>query len=213
MTGFSKALDISINIEQGMPVFPGDPPFQHRSVCSFDQGDPASVSAFDICAHTGTHLDLPSHFFAGQPTLETLPPENFIVPALLIDNGKDSIVGPEAITASGACAGEALLIRTTNSSSGVLTDTEFRRDYVYLAPEAAEACVQMSLALVGIDCFCVDNFDNTEYPSHKILLGAGIFILEGIDLSRAEQGRYTLAALPLKISGAEASPVRAVLLQ
>ena len=139
MIKFGKALDISITIEHAMPVYPGDPRFEHREVSSFAGGDTARVSAFNLCAHTGTHLDLPSHFFDGQPTLESLPPENFIMPAVLIDSDEGEAVGPEAISSSGACAGEALLIRTTNSSSGVLSDTEFRRDYVYLAPEAAEA--------------------------------------------------------------------------
>ncbi len=211
--GFKKVLDISITIEHTMPVYPGDPRFEHREVLSFADGDKARVSAFNLCAHTGTHLDLPSHFFDGQPTLESLPPENFILPAVLIDNGEGESVGQQAIINSGAQSGEALLIRTTNSSSGVLTGSEFRRDYVYLAPEAAEACVELGLALVGMDCFCVDRFGSEDYPSHQILLGAGLLILEGIDLSEAVQGRYTLAALPLKISGAEASPVRAVLLQ
>ncbi len=210
---FDKVLDISITIEQGMPVYPGDPPFQHRKVTSLAGGDAAEVSAFDICAHTGTHLDLPSHFIAGQPTLESLPPENFIMPAVLIDNGEGEVVGPEAVANSGAETGEALLIRTTNSHSGVLSAGDFRHDYVYLTPDAAEACVGLGLALVGMDCFCVDRFGNEDYPSHKILLSAGTLILEGIDLAAAEPGHYTLAAIPLKISGAEASPVRAVLLQ
>ncbi len=213
MTSFSEVLDISITIERDMPVYPGDPPFEMREVSSPAGDDPARVSAFNICAHTGTHLDLPAHFFAGQPTLESLPPENFILPALLTDNGESESVGPQTIVNSGARPGEALLIRTTNSRSGVLTGSEFRRDYVYLTPDAAAASVELDLALVGMDCFCVDRFGNADYPSHKILLSAGVLILEGIGLAGAEPGRYTLAALPLKISGAEASPVRAVLLR
>ncbi len=213
MASFTEVLDISIIIKRGMQIFPGDPPFEHRKVSSLAGGDVAEVSAFEICAHTGTHLDLPAHFIAGQPTLESLPPDNFILPALLTDNGESESVGPQTIINSGARAGEALLIRTTNSRCGVLTGSEFRRDYVYLTPDAAAVCMELDLALVGMDCFCVDRFGNDDYPSHKILLSAGILILEGIGLAGAEPGRYTLAALPLKISGAEASPVRAVLLR
>jgi arylformamidase len=213
MIGWKRLHDLTITLGERTPVFPGDPPFQRRSVHSLACGDETEVSTFQFCAHNGTHLDLPAHFIAGNPTLESLPPENFILPAVLIDNGTVPFVGPEAVRNSDAAPGEALLLRTANSAAGILTSDHFEEEYAYLAPEAAEACVELGVAMIGMDCFSVDRYGAIGYPSHRILLGAGVLILEGIDLSAVEPGRYTLIALPLKAEGAEASPVRAVLLK
>jgi arylformamidase len=176
-------------------------------------GDSSQVSEFRLGAHAGTHIDLPAHFITGAPTLESLPPERFILPAVVADNGRNPVVEEAIVSESGALTGEALLIRTENSRRGILTGEAFVEQYVHLSPGAARACVELGLALVGLDAHSVDPFASENYPAHNILLPAGVLILEGIDLARIDPGRYTLSALPLKISDAEASPVRAVLLE
>lgn len=213
MKNFTRVHDISITVKPGMAVYPGDPPFGRRSVYSLSRGDSAEVSAFDICAHAGTHLDLPAHFLAGEPTMESLPPERFFLPAVVADNGPGECVEAHTVESSGACRGEALLLRTVNSSRGILTGSRFVEDYVYLTPEAATVCADLELSLVGLDCHSIDRFGAEGYPAHRIILGAGMLILEGIDLAAVQPGRYLLAAIPLKIQHAEASPVRAVLLE
>ena len=108
--------------------------------------------------------------------------------------------------------GEAMLFKTGNSADGRVASGRFTENYIGIAPDAAAFCVENGVSLVGLDYISVDPFGRGSYPAHDALLGAGIPLLEGINLKDVPPGRYTLICLPLKIAGCEASPVRAVLI-
>jgi arylformamidase len=166
-----------------------------------------------MTTHVGTHVDTPAHFLADGDGLDATKPEDFILPAVVADAGSETTIGPELVRHAQPPAGGAILFRTTNSADGRITSGEFFGDGAHLSPDAARACVDSGAALVGIDYFTVDAYGTNDFPAHRVLLEAGTLILETINLRHVQPGAYTLICLPLRLAGAEASPVRAVLLE
>ncbi len=190
----SEWIDISVELREGLVVWPGDPPFEISAVASMARGDACNVSAIAMTCHAGTHIDAPRHFFDSGAAADRAPFEALIGPARVVE-----AVGPitaDRIDALNVGRGERLLFKT-----GGRIDT--------LAPDAAERLVQLGVRLVGIDGLTIG------YPKiadvHRTLLGAGIWILEGLDLARVQPGDYELVCLPLKIAGADGAPARALL--
>jgi arylformamidase len=141
------------------------------------------------------------------------PPPDFILPAQVVE-----ILNPEAVTVEDleevtTQPGEAILLRTGNSHSGRTVSGQFSDRYVYLTPDAAQWCVQRGLKLVGLDYISVDPIEDSSAPAHHLLLGAGLLVLEAINLADVRPGRYTLVCLPLRIKDAESAPARAVLIE
>ena len=213
MLNFAKAYDISITLGEEAAVYPGDPPFSAEEVYSLAGGAEARVSSFRACAHSGTHLDLPAHFEPGAPGLESFPPERFILPAQVLEIENPRAVTREELTGKALKRGRAFLFKTRNSIERLVVSGIFSEDYVSLEAGAAELCVELDSPLVGLDYFSIDRFGDSGYPVHRTLLNSGRLILEGLNLRSVPAGEYTLLALPLKIKGLEASPVRAVLLK
>jgi len=102
-----------------------------------------------------------------------------------------------------------LLIKTRNS--GQLRQADFREDFVYLTPDGASYLAQAGLKLVGWDYLSIEKFGSRDFPAHHALLGAGVVVVEGLDLSQVEPGEYDLVCLPLKLAGADGAPARVVL--
>lgn len=146
-------------------------------------------------------------FFPEGDAVDEIPPQRFFGEAVVIEVDGPA-VEPEHIPQS--AAGLNLLFKTGNSKHW--DAPEFDTDYVYISAAAAETIAARGANLVGIDYLSADRFGDESYPAHHTLLGAGILILEGIDLSGVDSGRYTLIAVPLKISGGDGSPVRALLI-
>lgn len=199
--------DISVMLGEENITYPGDPEFRREA----PGPQVAEALQITICAHSGTHLDAPAHFFPEGRRLDDYPAEYFIMPAQVVE-----ILDPSAVRASDLQGvvtnpGEAILFRTGNSHSGRVCTGRFTEDYVYIAEDAAHWCVNRQLRLVGHDYISLDHYGDHDTPAHKIILGAGLLALEGVNLANVPAGRYTLICLPLRIKGAEASPVRAVL--
>lgn len=204
--------DISITLGEESFPFPGDPPFSKEMILSMKDGAPCDVSALSMCAHSGTHIDMPSHFIAGGRTLDDCSPESFILPARVICVEGKHAIGPEEIREIDIDPGDALLFRTDNSATGRCRSGVFSERFVWLTPVAAAVCAEKKAGMVGLDYITIEAYGDEAFPTHRRLLESGILILEGIDLENVPPGRYTLVCLPLKIKGGEASPVRAVLL-
>jgi arylformamidase len=211
MNRFKQIYDISLTLGQQEAVYPGDPEFKQETVTSLADGGIAEVSEFSICAHCGTHLDLPAHFIKGTPRIESYPPGDFILPARVVKIDDKEAVTLRELERKKIERGGAVLFKTTNSESGLVCSGSFSRRYVHLTPDAARFCVARGVKLVGLDYYSVDLYGDSSYPTHHVLLNGNVIILEGINLAEVREGDYTLIALPLKIKGAEASPVRAVL--
>lgn len=206
----SGVIDISLALGPHTPVFPGDPPFERQVHGSLAQEHPFELSSLRLSAHAGTHLDSPSHFIKGGAAIDQAPPGAFLLPARVVRSDGDMVLARD-LGAIPTQPGRAILFRTRNSLSGLSREPGYHPDYVYLSLEAAQRCLELGAPLVGLDYLSLDRHGDQGYPVHRLLLSAGCFILEGLDLAEAPPGDYGLICLPLNIQGGEASPVRAVL--
>lgn len=203
--------DISLVLGVEESVYPGDKPFRQTWDSRFCSGDSMNVSSIEMSSHSGTHIDIPFHYFDDRKSLESIPVEKFILPAFVVETEDSPSVTAETVQNSDVSDRAALLFKTQNSISGLNCSGKFESDFVYLSEAAAEECVSIKTPMVGIDYLSVDSFHTETYPVHNLLLQNSIFILENLNLKEVPAGYYTLLCLPIKIAGAEASPVRAVL--
>jgi len=210
---FDELYDITIRLGVESTVWPGDPEYSRELVSSIAEGSVSNVSLLRMTAHTGTHVDTPAHFLAGGRGLDDYGAGEFIRPACVIEVPDAAVIAPAAVEAADVRPGDAVLFKTRNSLDGRIAAGEFFEDGVSLSVEAARRCLDRRAGLVGIDYFTVDAYGDRGFGAHYLLLGAGVLILETINLRDVPPGRYTLLCLPLRLAGAEASPVRAVLLR
>jgi arylformamidase len=203
-------IDVSVPVRDGMIVYAGDPEVRIERVTDISRGDPANVSRMELGAHTGTHVDAPLHFLDGAPGVDRLALDALIGPAVVADaRGARGDVDAAALAALDVPAGtERLLLRTRNE--GLWDRDGFTRDYVGVTDDAARALVDMGVWLVGIDYLSIAPASDPA-PTHTTLLGAGVVIVEGLDLREAPPGDYELVVLPLRLVGGDGAPARALL--
>ncbi len=180
------------------------------------RGDPYNARTVLIGIHTGTHLDAPEHFLADGATVETLPVDVLIGPCTVVDVPGDphvSAAALEALYPQGQPVPERLLFRTRNSTgpSPAWTHDEFQKGFAAIGHDAARWLAARRVRLVGVDYLSVEPFGSPEPLTHRALLGAGVVLVEGLDLRAIAPGRYTLHCLPLRLQGAEGAPARVVL--
>jgi arylformamidase len=205
-----KVYDISLTLRQRMPVYPGEPTPVIEPLKQMERGDFCNVSRLTIATHTGTHIDAPLHFLPGATSVDRLPVDVLVGPALVVQMAVAQEITAADLEAAAIPPGtERLLFKTRNSR--LLDDDDFRRDFVYLTLDAARWLVERGVRLVAIDYLSVEQMDAQPNIVHQTLLRAGVIIVEGVDLREVAPGPYLLACLPLKIDGADGSPVRAVL--
>lgn len=205
-----RVIDVSVPNRPGMHVYPGDPVLAVEPVRRLAHGDACNLSLLTMGSHTGTHVDAPYHFLADGPRLGEVALERMIGEALVADlRGRTAIDGA-ALEALGLQPGDILVCLTDNSRRW--ESPEFRRDFTYLTEDAATVLVERGVAAVGMDYLSIERFGSADFPVHRRLLGAGVFVIEGLDLRGVEPGRYTLVCLPLKFPDLDGAPARAVLL-
>lgn len=204
-----KIIDISQPLGVNTAVWPGDQPFELRWSMEQAHGDSVNVAVLTMSVHTGTHTDGGYHVAASGMRAAQLPLAAFLGPALVIDaRGRDAL--DERVLDDVALNGAVRVLFRTRDA---VDETIFPPDF--LAPTAglARRLVQAGVRLVGSDAPSMDHVDSKSLDSHHVLVAAGVAILENLVLSEVPAGVYTLIALPLKLTEADASPVRAVLLQ
>lgn len=204
-------LDVTVPIRPAMPLYPGDPPVLLRRVADLARGDLCTLSAVDFGLHTGTHVDAPAHFIPGGPGIESIRPEVLVGPAWVVEATQigTALIDAAALAALDIPAGVRRVLFRTRSSALWANDA-FSPDYVALAPDAARALVARGVALVGVDAPSVAALDDPA-PVHRILLAAGVVVLEGLDLRSVPPGPCELIALPLLVPGADGAPARVLL--
>lgn len=209
-----KIFDISLSISPDLPVWPGDPPVELKQIESMDAGAHANVSRLNAGVHIGTHVDAPHHFLNDGRTIEQLSLDVLTGPCFVVQLPD----GVEAITAE-ALDGmsfpedtKRILFGTSNSRLWARGETEFQEDFVAVTEDGAEWLVKHGIQLVGVDYLSVAPFGDSV-PTHRVLLQAGVVVVEGLDLSAVPRGFYDLYCLPLKLHGAEGAPARAILTQ
>ena len=206
-----RVLDISVPNAPGMHSYPGDPVLRVEPVRRIAAGDVCNLSLLTMGSHTGTHVDAPYHFLGDGPRLGDVSLDRMVGEALVADlRGRAAIDAAAVTTVPDLRAGDILLCHTDNSARWA--SPEFRRDFTYLTEDAAAALVERGVRAVGMDYLSIERFGSPDFPVHHRLLGAGVFVIEGLDLSQVEPGRYTLVCLPLKFPDLDGAPARAVLL-
>lgn len=207
-------LDVTHPIKEGMVHWPGQPPVTFSRLKSLQAGDSSNVSALRLSLHTGTHMDAPKHFLEGESDVTAAPLDEMMGALRVADVGEADGVGEAEIRtfegrAGALGAGERVFFRTKNSQEDWL-EQPFFENYVAVEPDGARYLADKGVRVVGVDYLSVAPFDNTA-ETHRILLGAGVWVIEGLDLREVGEGRYEMLALPLKIETSDASPVRVLI--
>jgi arylformamidase len=206
-----KLIDVSVPIHDAMTVYRGNPPVRIRPAMTLRRN---GVNLSELClgSHTGTHVDAPNHFVKGGKGIDQLDLGRFIGPAWVADlrRVKAGITAADLEKARIPRTSRRVLLRTRNSRWWHPARA-FRTDFVYLAPDGADWLVERGARLVGIDYLSIEGYGVPGAPTHKRLLGAGIPILEGLDLFNVRPGRWQMAAFPLRIKDGDAGLTRAVL--
>jgi arylformamidase len=208
--------DVTAPLREGMPVWPGDPPFTRRERSSIARGDEDTVSELALGAHTGTHVDAPSHFVAGGATVGGLDLAVLIGECIVLDmTSSEGTIGAGDLEGAGLPPGATRLLAKTRNSGWSRETAGFREGFVALDETAAAWCVERGVRLLGIDYLSIEPFgeSRTGHPVHRTLLEAGVVILEGLELASVEPGEYRMIALPLSIPDAEGAPARVVLVE
>ena len=202
-------IDISVPIQPNMIVYEGDPGIEITPRLQIARGDPANVSLLSLGSHTGTHLDAPAHFLEGAATLERLPLEVLVGPALVAAVSAEQLIGQSDLERLPLSGHTRLLLKTRNSALWALG--RFRSDYVALDLSGARYLIEQGIRLVGIDYLSIETYHAPGHPVHRALLEAGVVILEGLNLAGVEPGVFELVCLPLAVTGIDGAPCRAVL--
>jgi arylformamidase len=207
--------DITVAITPGcVPVWPGDPQPERTLIWQMANNSAANVSLLTMSAHTATHVDAPIHFIPGGAGMERLDVSVLVGPCRVaaLDTGKRHIAAADLNALALPAGTQRLLLKTSNSQLWQQHGAAFQHDFVALTADAARWIVEYGIRLVGIDYLSVEPFDNAEPVVHRTLLGAGVIVLEGIDLTGIEPADYLLACLPLKVVGSDGAPARVVLI-
>jgi len=205
-----KWIDISVTIKPGMAHWPDNPDIRVDRMLDMDKGDVCNVSVLSLGSHTGTHMDAPLHFIQNGRSLDKMPLDATIGPARVIEIKDKESIKLQEIQNQKFKPGERILFKTINSKKSWATDS-FDEDFVYISKEAAAFLAKAKIMTVGIDYLSVGGFRKDGIETHHALLGAGIWIIEGLNLSKVKSGRYELNCLPLKVLNSDGAPARALL--
>jgi arylformamidase len=198
-------IDVSVPIYDGMVHWPDNPAIIVKAIMHLDRGDAATVSSLEMGTHTGTHVDAPNHFIPGGAGADALPLQNLIGPARVIEIEHTSAVTRAELLNHNLGRSERFLFKTLNSQR-CWNDSEFVSNFVALAEDAATYLAELNTLAIGIDYLSVGS------PQvHRTLLGAGVVIIEALNLSDVKPGDYELLCLPLRIAGGDGAPARALL--
>jgi arylformamidase len=195
----SKWRDISIALRPGAPEWPGDTSYSCRWTQQLARGDTVNLSALTTSPHVGTHADAPLHVHDGWPASDDLPVEVFAGPA--------TVCSFDRVDALPRVPLERLLLRTgASTAAGV-----FPAEWPALSVRQVESLLARGLRLLGVDAPSVDARHSAALEVHHALFAGGAYNLENLDLRDVPDGAYDLVALPVKIVGLDAAPVRAAL--
>ncbi|MFC1872653.1 cyclase family protein [Chloroflexota bacterium] len=203
-------IDISIPLRDAMIHWPSDPPISIKRVEDIKKGDTTNLSVISMGAHSGTHVDAPFHFIKDGKSVDQIPLDTVIGRARVIEISDPESVKPEELARYRIRRGERILLKTENSSH-VWQKDEFVEDFVFISDAAADYLVNRGVRLIGVDYLSVGSFKYGGNYVHKTLLSGGVWIIEGLDLSKVTPGKYDFICLPLRIVGGDGAPARAIL--
>jgi arylformamidase len=203
-------IDVSVPVRAGMVHWPSDPEVKLERTSSIERGDEANLTRLDMSAHTGTHMDAPLHFIEGGEAMEAAPLDVLLGGARVVSIPGEEPIDRGHVEELDLEPGERILFRTVNSERR-WWGRDFDPSYVHVSVEAAELLGEVGVGLVGVDYLSVGGYESDGAETHRALLGAGIWIVEGLDLSEVEPGDYDLICLPVKLVGSDGAPARVLL--
>ena len=204
-------IDLSLTLKSGMLHWPGDPPVLVERVHDMDKGDRLNLSRMVLGVHSGTHLDAPLHFITGAPGIDRVPLDLLIGEARVVEIGAAVSVKEKDLAPHGIERGERILLRTGNSTRHLLHKEAFDETFVYLEEEAARFLAARGIRVLGVDYLSVGGYQKNGADVHRVLLEAGVAVIEGLDLAEVSAARYDMICLPMKILESDGAPARVVL--
>lgn len=204
-----KLIDITVPLDSNLPVYPGNTPFTMEAIKRITNGDSSNVSTLHLSAHAGTHVDAPSHFFDGAGSADLLPLELLIGRTRVIEVSSRKGIGPDDLSLVDLREDVRLLIKTANSR--LWGSAQFHPDYIGMTEAGARHLVERGVKVLGVDYLSVEEFKKPGAPAHRVLLGGGTIVIEGLNLIEVEPGIYEMFCLPLRIVGSDGAPARVVL--
>jgi arylformamidase len=204
-------IDVSVTLKSGMLQWPGDPPVVIKRVRDMDRGDTVNLSRITMGVHSGTHVDAPVHFLKGASGIDRIPFHPLIGEARVIAIAANESIREEDLADQNIEKGERILLRTRNSLEQILRKDAFEEEFIFLEEDAVLFLAARGIVALGVDYLSVGGYRKNGPAVHRALLGAGIFIIEGLDLAGVLPGRYEMICLPLKILDADGAPARVIL--
>lgn len=202
-------IDISTPLNEATALWPGSEPLRLGRTMSIERGDEANVSSLSLDLHAGTHIEAPLHFIEHGASVDSIALEVLCGKATVADLSKVRLVTRDHLAGLDLGSGvERLLLKTDNSA--LYSEKGFNASYVALDEAAAAWVVESAVRLIGIDYLSIQPYKGSS-GVHRILLEAGVVVVEGLNLTNARAGVYELICLPLKIMGTEGAPARAIL--
>lgn len=202
-----RRINISVPVREGMACYPSDPPIKFEHICSTENGDAANVMRISLCTHTGTHFDAPFHFFSDGKKADEYPADFFIGRARVIALSHSSDIKRSDLSNKDIAPDDIVLLKTRNSA--YMTESIYCSNHVNVLACAAEFLVKKRIRALGFDYLTIE--EDREFPAHRILLGAGIPIIEGLLLSGVKEGLYKMTAMFINIRNGDGAPISALL--
>ena len=206
-----KIYDVSLPLQSGMPVWPGDDDPKFEQYAFIEKGSVVNSTGIHSSAHVGTHVDAPRHLFNDGKTIDEIGLDILVGRAEVIDMLDALQIDRSTLTSIPIPNCKRLLFKTRNSKYWKTPRHKFKTDFVSLTADGAEFLIENGIELVGIDYLSIDLFSAGDLPAHKILLEKEVVVVEGLNLSEVPSGMYELDCLPIKILGADGAPARVIL--
>ena len=204
-----KLIDVTVPLDARLPTYPGNTPFTLEAIKRIARGDSSNVSTLHMSAHAGTHVDAPRHLFDEAPGAEALPLDIMLGRTRVVEISSRSGIGVDQLAALDLSDDIRILFKTSNSRWW--GSPEFHNDYVGVTASGAEHLIAHGIKVVGVDYLSLEEFKKPGAPAHRVLLGGGAVIIEGLNLRDVEPGIYDMLCLPLRIVGADGAPARVLL--
>lgn len=206
----SSWIDVSIPINNSMHTWPGDPPTFISMHAGLAKGEVCNVSALQMSSHCGTHMDSPAHFLANAPTMDDIPWEAVVGLARLVEIRDTESIKVAELKTLNLQPKERILFKTQNSKRS-WKQPEFDKHFVYISKDAAQYLADSGIQTVGIDYLSVGGFFRDGIETHHALLGAQIWIIEGLHFADVNPGNYELICLPIRFQKGDGAPARCII--
>ncbi|MDQ0352862.1 arylformamidase [Alkalibacillus filiformis] len=200
-------IDISRTLNQNTPTWPGDTPFSYELSWSKAETGSVNVGQFTTSCHTATHIDAPYHFNDSGLTVDQLPLDLYVGDVLVVDVSTKGRISPDELKLVDLSNVRRVILKT----SAWKDPSYFPTEIPILEPSLGQFFRENGVELIGVDLPSVDPLESKTLDAHHAFEANNIHILEGLNLEEVEAGEYRLTALPLKVEGADGSPVRAIL--